>query len=435
MKDATDFAAGTQITVPVGHDFRIGDPVTFTADGTVALDSALAVDTPYYVVAKTGSTIQISATKGGVPITLNGDGGYEGGGGEITAADTTGLTLPTTSGAYGAGPYTDVALATDNEGVGATADVTIVTTPATGGEVQTITTTSLPTTTGNYGAGPYTGIATTTSGGGAGATLDVTVTANDVTAVAVNAGGAGYAVGETLTVDGALLGGASGTDDLTFPIATATAIVPAANNVTAVTMKAGGTLFEAGDTLTIPGTALGGNSPADDLVFAVGAASPVTHVDSGGHVNLGYAEFEGVCGLGNFSIDITRARIDTTSLPCGVPKAGNRIARFRTSQPGFADGTGSLVLRFTSGAKTMADRLRENSLLIDQTGARIRAFVDQQVDSTGQAIDLPASSYIEVAISIEGLSFGVNTDDSLTEATINFSFADQPTRLFGLDLT
>ena len=45
-------------------------------------------------------------------------------------------------------------------------------------------------------------------------------------------------------------------------------------------------------------------------------------------------------------------------------------------------------------------------------------------------IDLTASSYIEVALSIEGMSFSVGTDDSPTEATINFSFQGQPTHLF-----
>ena len=428
LMDAADFPAGTQINLPVQHDFKAGDPVVFAIEGAATLDTALVEGTTYYITSVSADKATISATKGGNPITLNGDGGFEGGGGEITAADTSGLTLPTTSGAYGAGPYVGVPLSTDNEGVGATATVTIVTTPASGGEVQTITTTSLPTTTGNYGAGPYTGIATTTSGGGTGATLDVTVTANDVTAVAVNAGGAGYAVGETLTVDGALLGGASGTDDLTLPIATATAIVPAASNVTAITMVDAGTLFEAGDTLTIPGTALGGNSPADDLAFAVGAANAITRVDSAGHVNLTYSEFEAVCNVSMFDLSMTRARIDTTSLKCNFDGAAAKYAPFRTYQSGFADGTGSMTVKFSRDQASLANRMLQNSLLRVQDGAMARLFIDTVTGAAG--IDLTASNYIEVALSIEGMDLSVSTDDSPIEASLNFSFQGQPSHLF-----
>ena len=264
--------------------------------------------------------------------------------------------------------------------------------------------------------------------------MDVTVAANDVTAVVVNAGGSGYAVGETLTVDGSLLGGTTGTDDLTLPIATATAIVPAANNVTAITMVDAGTLFEAGDTLTIPGTALGGTSPTDDLAFTVGTAAPITRVDSAGHINMRFDEFEAVCNVSAFNLDITRARIDTTSLPCGLGAGGGKYAPFRTYQSGFADGTGSMTVRFTAGATSMANRLLANSMLRDQSGAMARFFVDTQADTTGAAVDLAASSYVEAPISIEGLSFSVGTDDSPTEASINFSFTGQPTKLFGITL-
>ena len=383
------------------------------------LDTALAAGTSYYITAIAGDKATISATKGGNPITLNGDGGFEGGGGEITAADTTGLTLPTTSGAYGAGPYVGVPLSTDNEGVGATATVTIVTTPASGGEVQTITTTSLPTTSGNYGAGPYTGIATTTSGGGTGATLDVTVTANDVTAVAVNAGGAGYAVGETLTVDGALLGGTSGTDDLTLPIATATAIVPAANNVTAITMVDAGTLFEAGDTLTIAGSALGGNSPADDLTFTVGAAAPITRVDSGGHINMSLADEFAVCQVGNVDLSFTRGEVDITSLPCDLSGTGAaKLAGFRAYQAGYAEGSGSMTVRFTRDQASIANRIIQGSLFTNQGGAKLTIALEAVGDGSG-GLDAAKSQVITFPVSLLGFSTALTPEDTPTEAQIS----------------
>ena len=49
--------------------------MVFAVEGTAKIDSALTVGTTYYVVAKTVSTIDVSATDGGAAITLNGDGG------------------------------------------------------------------------------------------------------------------------------------------------------------------------------------------------------------------------------------------------------------------------------------------------------------------------------------------------------------------------
>ena len=59
-------------------------------------------------------------------------------------------------------------------------------------------------------AGSFTGVASTTTGNGSGATFDVTRNADGTVAtVAVNAGGAGYADADTLTIAGDLVGGYS----------------------------------------------------------------------------------------------------------------------------------------------------------------------------------------------------------------------------------
>lgn len=75
LADYSDFPAGTDITVPLGHGFRIGDKVKFAEVDSGHIDSALTVNTDYFVKAKTASTITISATDGGAAITLAGDGG------------------------------------------------------------------------------------------------------------------------------------------------------------------------------------------------------------------------------------------------------------------------------------------------------------------------------------------------------------------------
>ena len=83
----------------------------------------------------------------------------------------------------------------------------------------------------------YTGIATT---GGAGSNCTITVSTNvfdtyQINGTGVTAGGTGYAVGNTLTVSGALLGGSTTTNDLVLKVAS----VGGSGNVTAVTFVSG----------------------------------------------------------------------------------------------------------------------------------------------------------------------------------------------------
>ena len=75
LLDYTDFPAGSDITVPSDNDYRVGDAIAFTEEGTANIDSALTAGTTYYVVATTSTTVQVSAAAGGTAITLTGDGG------------------------------------------------------------------------------------------------------------------------------------------------------------------------------------------------------------------------------------------------------------------------------------------------------------------------------------------------------------------------
>ena len=74
----------------------------------------------------------------------------------------------------------------------------------------------------NYGASQtYTAVLSSAEFDGSGATFDVVINGSGgVSSVAVNAGGTGYEVGETVTIAGNLIGGASPADDITFPVAT-----------------------------------------------------------------------------------------------------------------------------------------------------------------------------------------------------------------------
>ena len=104
------------ITVPGDHDFQINDPVVFTTDGAATLDTKLTENTKYFVVDKTTTTVSVSATKGGVGIVLNGDGGNPGSGIATLAAATAGT-------GYTPGTYTDVRVV---QGTATSARATVV---------------------------------------------------------------------------------------------------------------------------------------------------------------------------------------------------------------------------------------------------------------------------------------------------------------------
>ena len=67
LLDFTDFPAGTEITVPVKHDFRVGDPVVFAEEGG-SIDTGLTAGTQYYVVAVDTTSIEVSQTVGGLSL-------------------------------------------------------------------------------------------------------------------------------------------------------------------------------------------------------------------------------------------------------------------------------------------------------------------------------------------------------------------------------
>ena len=75
LHDYSDFPAGSDITVDVRAGYLVGDPVVFTEEDGGSIDTALTAGDPYFVVAVGSGTIQVSTTKGGTAVTLNGDGG------------------------------------------------------------------------------------------------------------------------------------------------------------------------------------------------------------------------------------------------------------------------------------------------------------------------------------------------------------------------
>lgn len=333
LLDHTDFSAGLDINVPSSNGFRVGDAVKFTVAGTGKLDTALTAGDAYFVTKVDAGTIQVSASSGGTPITLNGDGG---------------LGAPS------------------------------------GGVVSTVTaSTTLPTTSGSYGAGPYTGIATTSTGAGTGLTVDVTVSTSNVTAVAVNAGGKGYKVGDTVKIDGADLGGTTVTDDISLTIGTASAI------------SAGG------DT-----------------------------AGSANHIELDLADYVAVCSVQEWSLSLSKDQTDVTTLPCSVGKSGSKVAPVRKQMGTFLNGEGTMSILFTDDATAMGQRLLADSIMVDSV---VDAKLYINAVSGGATIDDAKSSYFEGRVTLLGFSVNINTSDALV-AEVNFALAESPKALFGVTL-
>ena len=157
---------------------------------------------------------------------------------------------------------------------------------------------------------------------------------------------------------------------------------------------------------------------------AVGFTNTLSEDTVGGHINMKLSDFTSVCNVTSFDLSLDREQIETTSLSCGCSSSGGGLAPFKTYQPGFIDGTGSLTVQFTAEQGTMSSRLLKSSLMTDQNGAQIRLYINT-VCVAGE-IDNDASAYIEAPISILGFSFAVSPED-VTTATVNYALSGQPT--------
>ena len=147
--------------------------------------------------------------------------------------------------------------------------------------------------------------------------------------------------------------------------------------------------------------------------------------DNGGHVRIYYDPFGGVCQIQSWDLTIERESLDVTTLPCGVgagSATAGKYAAFRKTQPGYATGSGTITVLFTSNDSALGQRMLDNVMLSSQEGARVRLFVDTRA-TTGGDIDLTNSIYIEANISLESMSVDVNPDDPTT-AEINYTISD-----------
>ena len=254
-------------------------------------------------------------------------------------------------------------------------------------------------------------VVTFTGGSGSGATGTVsTDAAGLVTAVALTSGGSGYKSTDQLGVTGTALTSGSG-----FVVEVET-VTQGGGTATAYYVVGTGTDTNGHPWIEL-GTAQGGTAIDANKDGGTGTADN----DLPAHINISLADYYSVCGVREFSLDITRDELDVTTLNCveqGGSEDCSRLAEFRSTQAGYATATGTMTVYFTCDQENITNRLLGASVLKSQQGAKVRLYVCTKF-SDG-ALDNDASLYVDADISITGMSFSVNPDDPTT-AELTFS--------------
>ena len=256
-----------------------------------------------------------------------------------------------------------------------------------------------------------------TGGSGSGATANITVAGGEVSAVSIVSGGSGYQAGDLL---GASLGGIN-ISGFQVEVDAVSSNLRALTPYYVVAVGGAGSDSWVAVSATENGTAIamtgdGGTGTEDSPAPA--------------HINVQLADWYSVCGVREFSIEISRDELDITTLPCisDGGTGGGKLAAFKSTQAGYASASGSMTVYFTCNQENISNRLLGSSLLRSQSGARVKLYVCTVVN--GGVVDDDASLFVEADINITGMSFSVNPDDP-SSAELSFSVVNMVSA-FGL---
>ena len=137
---------------------------------------------------------------------------------------------------------------------------------------------------------------------------------------------------------------------------------------------------------------------------AGGSALTATQLPSGFGAllaTIAYTDFAAVASVQNWSFNITRAEIDTTT----IGQAVGQYAPFRTYIPGFAEGDGSATVFVTSDDTALANRMVEDVLQRQQVGAAFKLYTDKQsTEALSRSIAMEAT--------LLSASRSINPDDA-----------------------
>lgn len=138
------------------------------------------------------------------------------------------------------------------------------------------------------------------------------------------------------------------------------------------------------------------------------------------YFQVAYADYESVGQVREWSFEITRTEIDVTT----IGQQAAQFAPFRSYVAGFAEGTGSTTVYFTTDDENFANRMINDIIQRNQTGAFVKLYVDR-VYSAGTVSETLSRS-ISMPIVLTSASLTVNPDDAIAVA-INFRPSSSPT--------
>ena len=220
----------------------------------------------------------------------------------------------------------------------------------------------------------YSSAAYTYTGGGTGLVINVTRSGGSYSVAIANAGTGGYKVGETLTVLGTALGGATTANDATVTINSVNNVAVTHTNPTqsgyggsgtsatfnvtrdggtyTVAISAAGSGYAAGETITIVGTQLDGATTANDATITIST------VDGSGAITAAT-----IAGTAVVTGTVATAGIAGTAVTTG-PIAGITIAGTGAA---FGTITKGMVVTGTgiSGTVTVKTVTNQNSIVLD----------------------------------------------------------------------
>ena len=128
---------------------------------------------------------------------------------------------------------------------------------------------------------------------------------------------------------------------------------------------------------------------------------------------VAYAAFAAVGQVRDWSFEITRSEIDVTT----IGSTPGQYAPFRNFISGFADGTGTATVYMTNEDAALSNRMVEDVLQRQQTGAAFKLYTDQVF--VGGTLNEAQSRSIAFDAVLTSASLNINPDDAQS-VTVNF---------------